>query len=226
MKIISHRGAKGLAPEHTIPSFEAALAADVDEIEFDIRISSDGIAILEHDNTLEASNGKNYEVSSYTLAELRSFKDDLMTLEETLQLIRKRCVAHIEVKPGEAVEPVLRTVQSFIDRGWPVELFIISSRDFKLLRQVKKLAPHIPLSIIQPWSGVLAVWYARRLGTKRISMNEHVMWPGFIRSMSRRGWLLSGYAMNDLPRAKRWEKYGLYAIITDYPDRFTSLNSR
>ena len=47
-----HRGARGLAPENTLPSFERALALGVTTLELDIAITSDGVLVIHHDPTL------------------------------------------------------------------------------------------------------------------------------------------------------------------------------
>ena len=47
-----HRGARGLAPENTLPSFERALDLGVTTLELDIAITSDGVLVIYHDPTL------------------------------------------------------------------------------------------------------------------------------------------------------------------------------
>jgi glycerophosphoryl diester phosphodiesterase len=47
-----HRGARGLAPENTLPAFAAALAVGVATLEFDTGITADGIVIVAHDRRL------------------------------------------------------------------------------------------------------------------------------------------------------------------------------
>jgi glycerophosphoryl diester phosphodiesterase len=47
-----HRGARGLAPENTLPAFERALALGVTTLELDIAITSDGMLVIHHDSTL------------------------------------------------------------------------------------------------------------------------------------------------------------------------------
>ena len=47
-----HRGARGLKPENTLPSFEAALDAGVTSIETDVHLTRDGVPVLVHDATL------------------------------------------------------------------------------------------------------------------------------------------------------------------------------
>jgi glycerophosphoryl diester phosphodiesterase len=47
-----HRGARGLAPENTLPAFEKALAIGVDTLELDIGVSADGVVVVSHDVAL------------------------------------------------------------------------------------------------------------------------------------------------------------------------------
>jgi glycerophosphoryl diester phosphodiesterase len=47
-----HRGARGLLPENTLASFERALQLGVTTLELDIAITSDGVLVIHHDQTL------------------------------------------------------------------------------------------------------------------------------------------------------------------------------
>ena len=74
-----HRGARGLAPESTIASFDAAIAHGVTGIEFDVRLTGDGEVVVWHDPTLEAAKcvfeGEDLTealVADLTLAQLRN----------------------------------------------------------------------------------------------------------------------------------------------------------
>ena len=49
LEIQGHRGARGLKPENTLPSFEAALDAGASSIETDVHLTRDGVPILAHD---------------------------------------------------------------------------------------------------------------------------------------------------------------------------------
>lgn len=44
-----HRGARGLAPENTIPAWQKALELGVDTIECDMAITKDGVVVVHHD---------------------------------------------------------------------------------------------------------------------------------------------------------------------------------
>ena len=47
-----HRGARGLAPENTLPAFAKALSLGVTTLETDIAISRDGVLLISHDPAL------------------------------------------------------------------------------------------------------------------------------------------------------------------------------
>ena len=47
-----HRGARGLAPENTLPAFAAALAVGVTTLELDTAVTRDGIVVVAHDRRL------------------------------------------------------------------------------------------------------------------------------------------------------------------------------
>ncbi len=47
-----HRGARGLAPENTLPGFERALAIGVDTLELDVGVTRDGVVVIHHDRRL------------------------------------------------------------------------------------------------------------------------------------------------------------------------------
>ena len=44
-----HRGARGLRPENTLPSFEAAFDSGVTSVETDLHLTRDNVVVLTHD---------------------------------------------------------------------------------------------------------------------------------------------------------------------------------
>lgn len=69
--VFGHRGAAGLAPENTLPSYALALALGVDVLEFDVHGTKDGEVVVIHDPTLERTTNGAGEVREHTLAQLR-----------------------------------------------------------------------------------------------------------------------------------------------------------
>ena len=54
-----HRGARGLAPENTLPAFERALAIGVTTLETDIGLTADGVVVISHDPYLNPLIARN-----------------------------------------------------------------------------------------------------------------------------------------------------------------------
>src|SRR5207237_1059506 len=81
-----HRGARGLKPENTLPSFEAALDLGVTAIETDLHLSRDGVPVLHHDPNISERLGvvrtgfdvpdprTRPAVASLTVEELRAYR--------------------------------------------------------------------------------------------------------------------------------------------------------
>jgi len=51
--VIAHRGASGLAPEHTFASWDLALEQGADYLELDLQMTADGVLVVSHDETLD-----------------------------------------------------------------------------------------------------------------------------------------------------------------------------
>jgi glycerophosphoryl diester phosphodiesterase len=226
MQIVGHRGAKGLAPENTLEGFEIAIQNGVDQIETDIRISKDGKAVIVHDKYFTTGEKELLKVLDATLPQLREHHEGMVTLEETIAFIDRRVRLMLEVKRRVDTAPVVEIVQSFLDRGWQPSDFMFASFDFKVLQDLQKAFPHIELVVLEAWSSIRAVSRARRLKTTYLSMDQSYLWWGVVRNLAKR-YKLFTYPDQHLPfirtnplRPKRWEKYGLHGVITDYPDLF------
>lgn len=220
MKIIGHRGARGLAPENTIASLRKALEHHVDELEFDLRVTKDGVVVLHHDPHVTDPNGERHTITDLNYAELLEHKLDLASFESVLETVGHPVVLHVEVKPNVVLEPIIKIFKKYLANGWKPEYFLLGSKNQKTLTRLHEALPDIQKVVIESWSGVRATRRARQVDTKRLSMNKLWLWSGFIKAMARSGYQLAAYSLNDPLKAKRWAKYGLYAVITDFPDRF------
>ena len=220
MKIIGHRGARGLAPENTIKSFQKALEHRVDMIELDVRVCRDGVVIAHHDPYLLDPNGDNHMIEDHSYPYLLEHKADLATFEQALTTINRAVPIYVEIKPNEPTKPIIKIIQDHLDKGWQPEDFRISSFDQSILLNIREGLPEIMVTVLEKWSGVRASRRARQLGTAHILMNQRWLWWGFIRQMTRSGYRLGAYTVNNPKQAAKWQKHGLAAIVTDYPDLF------
>jgi glycerophosphoryl diester phosphodiesterase len=68
--VIGHRGNRAHAPENTLESFAQAVALGVDAVEFDLRVSRDGVLMVFHDETLERTTDGQGPLAALSAAEL------------------------------------------------------------------------------------------------------------------------------------------------------------
>lgn len=219
MKIVGHRGARGLAPENTLASLQAALDAGVDEIEIDVRITQDGVPILFHDRTLLRTEGEPLMIVHHTYKELLEHKEDLCTLEEAIRFINRRVPLVIEVKPREHTATIIVVLKSLLEQGWHDSDFLIGSKSQRTLMELHTALPSIPTVVIARFLSIWAQRRARQAGARRLSMNQHFVWFGFVKYISKK-YDLVPYTLNDPAKARRWQKYGLAGVVTDVPDLY------
>lgn len=219
MKIIGHRGAAGLAPENTLASIEKAIAHGVDEVEVDVRMTADGVPILHHDKALTDPDGNKLDIATTTYADLLRHKADLLALDMAIREIAHRCKVMIELKRGVDPSKVLEMLEYYYHKGWRPEELTVASKSQKILLQVHAAMPHVPLIVIEPWSGVRARLRCKQLGTKRISMRSWWLYTWYLKATKRAGYQISPYTVNSVAKAKKWRPY-VYGIITDRPDLF------
>ena len=68
--VVGHRGAAARFPENTFAAFDYAVSLGVDAIEFDIRITRDGVVVVIHDPTLDHTTGAPGHVARLSAADV------------------------------------------------------------------------------------------------------------------------------------------------------------
>jgi glycerophosphoryl diester phosphodiesterase len=125
---IAHRGlwSPDGPPENSLGAFQAACAAGY-AIELDVQLSADGEAMVFHDAALKrmtGAEGRLRDRSAAELGELRLAGTDerIPTLLETLTLVGRRAMVHVELKtPYGEVGPLERRVHEVIgDHNGPL----------------------------------------------------------------------------------------------------------
>jgi glycerophosphoryl diester phosphodiesterase len=99
--IQGHRGARGLMPENTLPSFAAALGIGVTTLELDTAITRDGVAVISHD--------------PYITPKLARGADGRF-LPGRGPLIRDLTLAEVKAYDVGRLNPADRTAQQFPDQ--------------------------------------------------------------------------------------------------------------
>ena len=147
--VVAHRGASVEQPENTIAAFEAAIDAGADAVEFDVRMTADGHAVVMHDPDVSRTTDGTGLVSEMTLDEIR--KLGVPTLEEALACLSGRAAADIEIKnppdePGYTpdAEPAVEATLAALDALAFSGQVIVSSFNPGPIAHSRALRPDVP----------------------------------------------------------------------------------
>jgi len=125
--VIAHRGDRVRAPENTIEGLQRAVDIGVDAIEFDVRVTRDGVPVLMHDPTVDRTTNGRGLVGSFSCVELRRLdaaarfgsgdaSAQIPLLEEAMDRFR-RLPLIIEVKEATAIDATVAMIDRFDARG-------------------------------------------------------------------------------------------------------------
>jgi len=134
---LAHRGDGRRATENTIPALLAALDVPAcDGLEFDVRLSADGVPVLSHDADLARVFGRRERVEQLTADELGDI--GVPTLAAVLAAVGRRPFLDIELKldTGRIGVEVIAA-----GRGPALERAVVSSFHPYALEPVARLAP-------------------------------------------------------------------------------------
>lgn len=166
MTVAAHRGDSANYPENTMAAFRAAIAAGVDMIETDVRMTKDGVLVLIHDRTVDRTTDDSGCVKDMTFAELRALNagtadapQQIPTLEELLELLASTDVTlNLEVKEYAEEGNVARSrecvdkCEVLIRRYGMAEKMLFNSFDAPVLEYIAQCYPQYRLHGFYPYS--------------------------------------------------------------------------
>jgi glycerophosphoryl diester phosphodiesterase len=135
-EIASHRGGAALWPENSVTAFRETAKLPVEQIEFDVQLSADGVPVIFHDATLDRVTDGTGPLAARTLAELKCLEifqggGQIMTLEEGLEILApSHLVLRCEIKPGVDLVPypgIVDKTLDLIDQAGLTERTVITS---------------------------------------------------------------------------------------------------
>ncbi len=242
--IIGHRGASAVAPENTLAAFELAMRQGADGIEFDVRLSADGVPVVIHDAALSRTGSIKGLVAKLPAAELQRIdvgswfdrrrggqieaefsNEKLPSLQQVIDLFSDRHgLLYLEMKSNEdrlAAQVALAIQQCSIS-----ERIIVSSFNIPSIKQVKRINPGIrtaalfeprvsrPLNLV---NRMKLVNIARTSGADEIALH-HSLAGNRVVEKARRSQLDVVIWTVDHPQwINRARALGIKALITNDP---------
>lgn len=221
---IGHRGARGYEPENTLISFKKAVELGVDQIELDIHLSTDGVVMVIHDETLDRTTNGTGLVSDFTCLQLQAFQVDkkqlIPTLEEVLNAIDKKCSVNIEIKSNDLAIQLVAIIERYLaEKKWTYEHFLVSSFEWTNLEQIRKLNPNIPIAVLTEKEITLALAFAKKIKAQAINPAFHLLTNENVGTIQEAGFKVYPWTVNEIVDINRMKEYKVNGIISDFPDR-------
>lgn len=223
--VTSHRGYSAVAPENTLPAFEAAINAGADCAELDVQMTKDGVVMLTHDTNLKRVTGKDANIYNLTYEEVRALDagsffgaeyagTKIPTLQEVLDLCKGKIRLNIEIKPNDA-SPTLEaeTARLIVDNGW-VDDCVVTSLSYDSLVKVKEAAPQIRCGYIM---AVGVGNYYDLPAADFFSVESTFITSGMVQQLHLRGKTVSAWTIDRESDAERMKDLGVDDIITGDP---------
>jgi glycerophosphoryl diester phosphodiesterase len=222
MKIIGHRGARGLETENTLEALKAGVKAGADRVEFDVWTTKDGVPILFHDADFERMVGvkkRVFETNSKDVKEMRTFDGKkIPTADEALRHLKGRPV-YFEIKDYYLSKGVVDVLNKYWERDiW------VGSNNHNVLIDLRKVRPDLKIFAGTLWHPIETMHFVRKHRVHGISLqyrwfNPIIYW--FCRHYSLD---LLLYTVNSPWHIKLLNKiYPRVSIFTDYPNRAAKL---
>jgi glycerophosphoryl diester phosphodiesterase len=225
LKRVGHKGADRVAPGNTLASFEAALGAGVDMIEFDVLRLRTGQLVLAHDFGDAA-------------------RRPVLTLEEGLDHFAGDAYAAVELDvdlklPGYEREVVEAVLARGLARRTMVSTMFLESLDevARLSREIRrgwtvpKVRRDYTRSALAPGAFLLLAGLRTALPTRAaaalraercdaLMAHWRLVTPRLVRAVRRAGGELFVWTVDDAELIARLEALGLDGVITNDPGLF------
>lgn len=230
-RLIAHRGGGTLAPENTLAGFRTGHAHGFHMMEYDVKLTQDGVPILLHDDDIARTSDGAGLAGQLPMAEL--LRQDFGAWHSlpyagepipTLYAIAAYTLAHgicsnIEIKPhtgtdtqtGYEVARIAKRLWQHADSP-P----LLSSFSEAALHAAREAAPDLPRALLID-GAVPGDWHSRaeRLGCVGLNLDHNHVSEALVRDVISANYTLVVWTVNDTARARTLLDWGCDAVVTD-----------
>lgn len=231
-KVFAHRGASGYAPENTLEAFALAIRQGADGIELDVQLSSDGVPVVIHDETIDRVTDKTGYVKDYTLQELKELavlkdrfpaysQSKIPTLKEVLEAVKPSGIqVNIELKTGIYWYPdIEKKVAEIVEETGMKDRIVYSSFNHYSVQRLKEIVPDAETAYLYSDVILNVEGYAKETNVDGLHPAVyHVKMADFLEEYKKSGLKVRAWTVNEETDMKELIEAGITAVITNYPD--------
>lgn len=243
--VIAHQGGDGVWPGESMLAFQNAVDLGVDVLEMDLHITSDGVLVLMHDETVDRTTDGTGEIESMTLAEIKQLdaaydwtSDDgvtfpyrgqgiqVVTLEEVFTAFPEmRMTIEIKKTNNSMAKPFCDLIREY---GMQEKVLVASFHDERI-KEFRAECPEVATSSAKDETTVFVLMTKAFLGgfyspafyslqVPEESGGITVMTPAFVQAAHARNLAVEPWTINDAETMRKFIEWGVDGIITDRPD--------
>ena len=242
--LLGHRGARAIAPENTLVSFQTALDIGVDMIELDVHLSKDGELMVIHDPELSRTTDGQGMVCDFDKETLQALNasakfsgektfdiQHIPTLQEVYDLVGDQADINVEIKTkadGSRYEGIEEKVIELVKHNNQLDTTLISSFNFPTIEKIQKLAPEIQRHVIV--SGGYFKQKAEEGKTEEdivqefidrnydlIAVEKSFLTPNMMKLLNEAGIREAVWIINDVDELEKYVSMGVDRVTSDYP---------
>ena len=235
--IVGHRGASAEAPENTLASFRRAAEIGAEGVEFDVRLSKNGVPVVVHDETLLRTGGLNALVKELTDTELGAVDvgswfdpafsgETVPTLEAVLQCLQGftgRIYVELKCSGGEE-EELASAVCSVIKASPMLPQLLVKSFRLSILPFVKCRCSEVGIAALFAPKVIrylrkekYLVDIALEMGAGHLSLHKSLVTRKLMKKVEKKGLPVTIWTADNPRWVKKGMQLGLSAIITNDP---------
>ncbi len=232
-RFIAHRGAGKLAPENTLAAMRAGHERGYRMVEFDVKLSADGVAFLLHDDTLDRTTSGQGPADALTWAELSRLDagawhspafagERLPTFKQIAQwAIDSDVACNVEIKPMPGREVATGNAVALealaLWKGARIQP-LLSSFSQQALDAARSVAPDLLRAML--FEKVPVDWkdQLERIECAAIDTDYRKLDVALVAAAHQAGYKVLAYTPNDPASVKRLVAWDVDCIITDAID--------
>jgi glycerophosphoryl diester phosphodiesterase len=229
--LYGHRGAKGEAPENTVPGFHYARELGVTAFEFDLHLSKSNQIVVIHDATVDRTTNATGKVSDYLASELAALDArhiwpqwavcGVPTLTEVLGALKGADRLEIEIKTDtpERLHILAEILAEDLEREcWrDASRVTLSSFDPIALAAVRLHMPELPRAITTMNPDETFFGNAIALGCSQVDIPLPTGSAEIVAKAKKLGFRVTGWMGNTEKDLATLASWGVDHITTDFP---------
>jgi len=252
-RIFGHRGAAGVAPENTLPSFALAAALGASYLELDVHATADGEIVVLHDPLLERTTDGSGPVSQHRWAAVRELDAGYHFTHDgrvfpyrgqgvripTLAAVLREFPSHrinIEIKQGEP--PIVGAVLDVLRSAASLDRVLLAAEHDDIMRAIRaavgdRVATSMCVGEVvefvgrlqgDDWAGYTPA--ARALQIPPAHGGIELVTPASVAAAHRLGLEMHVWTINEAAEIERLLDLGVDGVMSDLPGLITTAIGR